>query len=65
MFKTKDVQTIRYCLPVLVHQITGALGEDKHSETENNGRDHLQAPWDTERGNTVDVGASELNEVLN
>ena len=64
--RTKYVWTVLVndCLPAPVHQITRTLGEDKHPETENDGGDHLQAPWDTEGSNTIDVGASELNEVL-
>jgi hypothetical protein len=35
-----------------------------HSDGEDNSRDHLYTPGNTERGVTLDVRATELNKVL-
>lgn len=54
LLETKNMQA-KDDLPATIHQITGTLREDKHSKTENDGGNHLQAPWNTEGGNAIDV----------
>lgn len=49
---------------VVVHEPTGGFGEPGHAERENQTRNELQAPGDTERGDTIDVRATELDKVL-
>lgn len=49
---------------VVVHEPTGRFGEPGHAERENQTGDELQAPGDTERGDTIDVRATELDKVL-
>ena len=48
----------------MIKEPTGALWEERHTGAEYNGRDHLQAPWDTEGRDAVDVGAAELYKIL-
>lgn len=43
---------------VLTCQPTGRLRQDRHSEEEENGRDHLKAPGDTEGGGAVNEAAA-------
>ena len=38
--------------------------EPEHADCEDYSGDHLQTPWDSEGCCTVDVGAAELDEVL-
>ena len=40
------------------------LGEEHHSDREDNGGDHLETPGDSERSDAFDVGAAELDKVL-
>jgi hypothetical protein len=63
--KVQWMLAISCYLQAMVHQITRTLRENEHPKTQNDGRYHLQAPWNTEGGNAVDIRASKLNEVLN
>jgi hypothetical protein len=48
----------------VVHEPARGLGEPEHAEGEDDGGDHLEGPGDAEGGGAGDVGAAELDEVL-
>jgi len=49
----------------MIEKETWTFREDRHSDTENDSRDHLETPRNSEWSDAVDVWTTELNEVLN
>ena len=47
-----------------IEKITWTLGKSHHSETEDDSRNYLETPRNSKRSETVNVGATELDEVL-
>lgn len=50
--------------PVFVHEPTRRLGEEQHARRKDDGRNHLETPRNSERRDTLDVRAAELDKVL-
>jgi len=54
-----------FVIAVVINQPTRRFREPHHSEGKDDSGDDLKTPGETERGLSVDVRATELNEVLN
>lgn len=48
----------------MIEQPTWRFGENGHTDAKHDTRNHLETPWDTEGRDTINIGAAELNEVL-
>lgn len=54
--KSKNVDSL---LPaVLLGEPSGGLGQEGHGKEQEDGGEHLEAPWDTERSGAIDEGAA-------
>lgn len=52
-------------LSTMVDEPPRRFGEESHAYREDDGGDHLEGPWDAEGCDAVNIGAAELNEILN
>jgi len=48
----------------MIKEETRTLRENSHTNAQNNSGDHLQSPRNPEGSHTIDIGAAELDKIL-
>jgi len=61
LIRTKSEDLNGFFPAILLCKPTGRLREEHHSTEQEDGREHLKTPWDSECSSSMDIGASVRN----